>query len=287
MGKSSKKLLGCFLVAVVLGSIMLCIGLFVGLVLLMVYQDPEVTLVQPASNAVESDSPNQIIKFDCLGTTQLYLNNELLSDEDSRNLCGDGMEVSLADGDNTFIFKGVNTHSDKETDELTLAISFDLKAFEERQHQQELDRKNQEEEAKRQRQEKIDGYARDYCDKRSESYFKDQSYPILKLEGNSLAFNGDDYKYGYKLTLEDCKNNVTKLLEIGKSEEELIKIINWEFWYGMGKGELYASLGSPDDTNTTATSGYRRVQNIYRFEGWNIKTLYIYTENGVVSSYQN
>lgn len=70
------------------------------------------------------------------------------------------------------------------------------------------------------------------------------------------------------------------------SDNELDLVKNKQIQRGMSTCALYASWGSPDRENSTVSARGTLIQHIY---GWRrgASRSYVYTENGLVTSWQN
>ncbi len=73
---------------------------------------------------------------------------------------------------------------------------------------------------------------------------------------------------------------VRLISEYGKFDAE--RIINKKYWIGMTTEMAIASLGSPDDINKSTGSWGEHQQWVY-----NEKKMYLYFENGKLTSFQN
>ena len=65
------------------------------------------------------------------------------------------------------------------------------------------------------------------------------------------------------------------------SQDEMDSIIEGSLYIGMSQSAMYCAWGLPQDQNTSTGSWGIHVQHVY--EG----SAYVYTENGVVNSWQN
>lgn len=122
------------------------------------------------------------------------------------------------------------------------------------------------------RQATIDQLAPSYCEKKQGTKVK------LSDKGIADGWPGND---GSGWTNEECVTIVSKLYDNGANEKELQVVIAGNYAIGMKEMSLLYSLGSPKDINKTHLSGYTKSQYVYG------DSLYIYAENGVVTSVQN
>lgn len=130
-------------------------------------------------------------------------------------------------------------------------------------------------------------YANRYCLDRHDSY---RSYGLLTLSGSILSYDPSKGKLGKELKTIDCRNIINAISSTvdwtqgNVAKQTMEDIILSKYWIGMKELQLVTSLGSPNDKNTSTTSSITRTQYVY--DG-GIKTLYIYVENGVVTSFQD
>lgn len=90
----------------------------------------------------------------------------------------------------------------------------------------------------------------------------------------------------YKAYIQDNKIQYEIVTELGKRipKEEKIKLNKHYIWIGMKEDLVYCVLGIPTNINSTINKHGTNKQMVYRLNQY--KTIYIYTENGIVSSFQ-
>ncbi|HAF00409.1 MAG TPA: hypothetical protein DCG63_03855 [Methylophilaceae bacterium] len=71
------------------------------------------------------------------------------------------------------------------------------------------------------------------------------------------------------------------------TEREIAAVNNKEIFIGMTECALYASWGSPKRTNRSVSHDGINIQNIYGDYSKYSKPTYVYTRNGVVTSWQD
>gem|GEM_PF-6641430 len=123
-------------------------------------------------------------------------------------------------------------------------------------------------------------------------YFDEFTNELLSAKESKviLSYNQADslgYKYkstkiakGYKSAINKKAHKLQK--EYGWSKEECLNIISHKYWIGMDKQMVIKSLGNPTKINKTVTSSVIREQWVYRNYD-----MYLYFENGILSTYQN
>lgn len=121
----------------------------------------------------------------------------------------------------------------------------------------------------------INEYAPQYCKKRQE----------IKLTGMPKGYPNND---GSGWTNKECRTIIAKLYDagVGKDDNELELVANGNYAMGMSESSLLYSLGNPYDINTTRIGDdYIKKQYVYGHPIYS--PLYIYTENGKVTTIQN
>lgn len=130
-------------------------------------------------------------------------------------------------------------------------------------------------------------YANRYCLDRHDSY---RSYGLLTLTGSILSYDPSKGKLGKDFKTSDCRNIINAISSTvdwtqgNVAKQTMEDIVLSKYWIGMKEFQLVTSLGSPNNINTTTTSAIVRKQYVY--EGGK-QPLYIYVENGVITSFQD
>lgn len=142
----------------------------------------------------------------------------------------------------------------------------------------------EEEQARLQKQkdDEITNYAQKYCDNRKDWH---RNFPLLDKTSIGIKVEKGSYKMGNELTIDDCKRNISALYE--NYQNDLQKIVEGKYWIGMKEMILITSVGSPDDRNDTVSVGHENSQYVYRKDKYGINAIYIYVDDGVVTSYQD
>ncbi len=176
-----------------------------------------------------------------------------------------------------FIFVAVNggdRSANTDSSENTKLTRAEKKAQEEADKKAEEDAQKQAEEQARQKM--VNRFASQYCSNRQ----------AVKVSVTDEAkAKGWPINDGSGWTNEECSTIISKLIENGATEKELEVVVAGNYAIGMKEMSLLYSLGSPGKINKTHFSGYTKSQYVYGDPIYN--ALYIYTENGVVTSVQN
>ncbi|HRN70670.1 MAG TPA: hypothetical protein PLS49_05805 [Candidatus Woesebacteria bacterium] len=132
--------------------------------------------------------------------------------------------------------------------------------------------------------------AKKYCDERKTSQ---RYYPIVKesqdIEDN-IGYQIDNKisKTGENLTHDNCRIAINFLYKLAeKGNVDIDYIIEGRYWIGMNIVELFLSVGFPDKENISNYGSGETSQYIYYKDSRRINALYIYLEEGKVTSYQD
>lgn len=129
--------------------------------------------------------------------------------------------------------------------------------------------------------------------------YKDSGYWVVSYKGKIGFLNEvfiisnpsiEEFKRNI-ITLKTKRENQQRTLSIAAAKESLIKeygaanaerILQHQYWIGMTDTMARESLGSPDDINSSVGSWGTHEQWVY-----DKKNLYLYFENGYLTSFQN
>ncbi len=128
--------------------------------------------------------------------------------------------------------------------------------------------------------------ARDYCAERNDDT---RLYSVMKIEetaeGRKIDFNINK-KPGTALTTTDCRQIIDALYDW--KTERLEEVIQRTYWIGMPRVSLVASVGLPDDVNSSNYGSGDQEQLVYRQDDYGVNSVYIYlNQDDKVSSYQD
>jgi len=269
---------------------------------------PELTITSNGKTSWKSPKPSEIIRLSCTYTNEISLNEKSLTNDDKRNLCGSvGYSISLVDGINVLKFSA-KSEMGKIT-ELTLNITFSQAEYNDLLANEKIVKEKQEADAKakavadeKAKQEAIakalaeketmlNDYATRYCSERkgySRTFGK-----IIVNSDNSWQTDVSKAIKGNRLSKSDCRNIVNSLVQFMEvssgsvNKESMEQIISKKYWIGMYSIELVASIGNPDDVNTTTTTYSTSQQFVYYKDSYGISSIYIYTDGRKVTSYQD
>lgn len=141
--------------------------------------------------------------------------------------------------------------------------------------------------------EEIDKLATDYCQEREND---SRVYPIpVKSDANEkrpYEIVNDSRKPGSSLTHYDCLTTINYLVWFKNYSAQVTTIdiegiVGRKYWIGMNIGELTASIGWPDDINTTNYGGRKTEQWIYYKDSQRVNAYFFYINDSKVTSYQD
>jgi hypothetical protein len=284
----------------IITSIIICVFFVIFGITAWTERAPSIIITEPENNfSVQAN--NIIIKGNVKpsSSSTVTVNGATLTFE------GEKFEYNakLNNENNQFVFIAENSKKQTQT---TINIKRIFTEEEKVQREKEKAAKAAEEEAKKQaaideenkkKQEEADqkeammqDYAQRYCDKRKEWYRK---FPIIEANDKEKSADFNNGIKGINLKIQDCRNTINAVVKIMETEEGEIKkdvlekIIEHTYWIGMNEYYLFASVGVPNDINKTTLSGYESKQYVYNQDNYGIDSIYIYVENGKVTSYQN
>ena len=142
-------------------------------------------------------------------------------------------------------------------------------------------------------EEEIEKLATEYCEVRKND---SRVYPIpVRTDTDSkrpYEIANDSRKSGSTLTYDDCLTIVNYLVWFKNysamvTTTDIPSVVARKYWIGMNIGELTASIGWPDDINTTNYGGDKTEQWIYYKDSHKINAIYFYTKDSKVTSYQD
>lgn len=261
---------------------------------------PTFTLASQKETNWTSDIPNPQVKFDCAYIEKVQVNDTTLSDKEMRELCGSkGYVLSLADGENTYIFVAENGRGTNTTVELKL--SFDKNAYEIRKAQEEKDAKEKAEaeakakaeaeaKAKAEEEAKLNKYATDYCANRKTTTRK---FSPVTVANNVVTHEFTKGKAGKYLSSSDCRNIINGIVsymetkEGGIDSKNMDTIIAGKYYMDMNEHYFYVSIGDPNDINTSEYGSYTQNQVVYYKDAYGISAEYFYFDDGVLTSHQD
>lgn len=129
-----------------------------------------------------------------------------------------------------------------------------------------------------------------YCAAREKNH---RYYPMFELTRDTqdnidYKVNNDLRKTGTNLSQEDCRITIDFLYQLAeKSNVNIDYVIEGRYWIGMNIVELFLSLGFPDKENISNYGSGETSQYIYYKDNRKINALYIYAEDGKITSYQD
>lgn len=141
--------------------------------------------------------------------------------------------------------------------------------------------------------EEIDKLATDYCQERKND---SRVYPIpVKTDVDNkrpYEIANDSRKSGSSLTHDDCLTMINYLVWFKNysamvATTDIPSVVARKYWIGMNIAELTASIGWPDDINTTNYGGNKTEQWIYYKDSQRVNAYYFYTKDSKVTSYQD
>lgn len=259
--------------------------------------------ILPEDTNSTTDNPVFRIAYNCINVRKILINQTELTQNEINKLCNQQYNIKLKPGENIYSIIIISRNSKIEE---TLKVIFDEKAYETKLADEQAKaraaaeaRRKAEAEAKAAAEAaakakataELNTYATKYCTNRKTNTRK---FGKLTLSGSKISAKFSEGTTGKYLTTTKCKEIVSFVINLmkyrnGSVDYDILNlIVKGNYQMGMDKYYFFASVGNPNDINTSQYgNSYTNDQVIYYKDSYGISAQYFYFDNDVLTSYQD